>query len=134
MHIDNKQTYRISNILRSVIQRQLWLLHNGGEGMTSQKAYDQARREFYEVRHEEDVERRVSREEALATGAYFGKSRIDVGMELEDKMYASWKDWASKEISVLQTQRAAAYTGIDPEADPLPVAPESANELEIAPL
>lgn len=94
----------------SVIQRQLWLLKNVPD-MTSSKAYDQARQEFYAIRHQEDVERRVAKEEALATGAYFGKSMLEVGMELEDKTYEGWKAWALQEIEVIGQQRTSQYTG-----------------------
>ena len=79
--------------------------------MTSAKAYDQARQEFYAIRHQEDVERRVAKEEALATGAYFGKSMLEIGMELEDKTYESWKEWAKKEVEVIGLQQRAQYTG-----------------------
>ncbi|KAL5345989.1 mitochondrial ribosomal small subunit component [Pseudogymnoascus australis] len=96
----------------SVIQRQLWLLKNE-PNMTSAKAYDQARKEFYAIRHEEDVERRVAKEEALATGAYFGKSMLEIGMELEDKTYESWKEWAAKEVEIIEQQRSAQYTGAE---------------------
>jgi small subunit ribosomal protein S23 len=96
----------------SVIQRQLWLLQNT-PSMTSAKAYDQARQEFYAIRHQEDVERRVAKEEALATGAYFGKSMLEIGMELEDKTYESWKKWAQNEVEVIDQQRSAQYTGIE---------------------
>lgn len=96
----------------SVIQRQLWLLQNIPH-MTSSRAYDQARQEFYAIRHQEDVERRVAKEEALSTGAYFGKSVLEIGMELEDKIYEDWKAWATEEITVIEQQRNAAYTGFD---------------------
>jgi len=95
----------------SVIQRQLWLLNNV-PGMSNAQAYDVARREFYALRHEEEVERRIAREEASWTGAYFGKSAIDVGMELEDKTYESWKAWATREAEAIDLQRNAAYTGL----------------------
>ncbi len=123
----------------SVIQRQLWLLHNV-EGMTSQKAYDIARGEFYALRHEEDVERRIAKEEALSTSAYFGKSVLEVGMELEDKAYESWKAWAMNEIEVQERQRATAYTdtstveedsasslGLDPDVAEIEAMPASAT-------
>ncbi|CAL3967507.1 hypothetical protein PZA11_003790 [Diplocarpon coronariae] len=99
----------------SVVQRQLWLVKN--EGKTSAQAYDIARKEFYALRHEEEVERRVQREEALWTGAYFGKGALEVGAELEDKSYESWKAWASKEVEAMNTQRDAAYTGVDKDAE-----------------
>lgn len=81
--------------------------------MTSSKAYDKARQEFYAIRHQEDIERRVAKEEALATGAYFGKSMLEVGMELEDKVYESWKEWATQEIEVIAQQRSSQYTGAE---------------------
>ncbi|KAL8634826.1 MAG: hypothetical protein Q9228_007616, partial [Teloschistes exilis] len=59
--------------------------------MTPARAYDQARKEFYERRLHQDVERRIAKEEAVATGAYFGKTILQVGMELEDKVFEDWK-------------------------------------------
>jgi small subunit ribosomal protein S23 len=77
--------------------------------MTREKAYDIARQEFYAIRHAEDVERMVAKEEALLTGAYFGKSMLEVGMELEDKAYESWKGWAIKEVEAIEQQKQAGY-------------------------
>lgn len=94
----------------SVVQRQLWLRHNV-PGITSAQAYDQARKEFYDLRLQEDVERRVAKEEAMSTGAYFGKSALDIGMELEDKEYEKWKEWATKEVALAEQRQAAMYTG-----------------------
>ncbi|KAI9829011.1 MAG: mitochondrial ribosomal small subunit component [Thelocarpon impressellum] len=94
----------------SVVQRQLWLLNNVPE-MTTAQAYDQARQEFYAVRHEEEVERRVAKEEAEATGAYWGKSYLEIGMQLEDRVYEEWKAWALKETAAIEQSRGAAYTG-----------------------
>ena len=84
--------------------------------MTKSSAYDVARKEFYALRHEEEVERRVAKEEAMWTGAYFGKSFLEIGMQLEDKVYEGWKEWASKEIEAAERNRDAAYTSI-PDAD-----------------
>jgi small subunit ribosomal protein S23 len=100
----------------SVVQRQLWLMERGG--LSENEAYDKARKEFYALRHEEEVERRVAKEEATWTGAYFGKSSLEVGMELEDKIYEEWKEWASKEIEGLARQRDGAYTGAEDEDVP----------------
>jgi len=80
--------------------------------MTISQAYDIARKEFYSLRHEEEVERRIAKEEALWTGAYFGKGPLEVGMELEDKTYEAWKEWATKEIEAIDRQRDSAYTGV----------------------
>lgn len=106
----------MTNTSASVIQRQLWLLHNVPHISLSQ-AYDQARKEFYALRHEEDIERRVAKEEALSTGAYFGKTILEVGMELEDRTYESWKEWALKEIEVIDQQKSSVYTGLDTITD-----------------
>ena len=94
----------------SVVQRQLWLRHHV-PGITSAQAYDQARKEFYDLRLQEDVERRVAKEEATSTGAYFGKSALDIGMELEDQEYEKWKGWATKEVALAEQRQAAMYTG-----------------------
>ena len=98
----------------SVVQRQLWLRHNV-PGITSGQAYDQARKELYDLRLQEDVERRVAREEAISTGAHFGKSALDIGMELENKEFDSWKEWASSQVALAQQKQAAMYTGNDNE-------------------
>lgn len=79
--------------------------------ITSAQAYDQARKEFYDLRLQEDVERRVAKEEAMSTGAYFGKSALGIGMELEDKEYEKWKEWATQEVALAEQKQAAMYTG-----------------------
>ena len=84
--------------------------------MTKASAYDQARKEFYKLRLHEDVRRRVAKEEALATGAYFHKSALEVGMELEDKQYEEWKEWAIKQVKEAEQRRNAMYTGQDNES------------------
>ena len=89
-------------------------------------AYDQARKEFYELRLHEDVRRRVAKEEALATGAYFHKSTLEVGMEIEDKQYEGWKEWAIKQVKELEQRQNAMYTGQDNESmDLSPEDPET---------
>ncbi len=90
----------------------MWLIRDKPT-ITSAQAYDQARKEFYELRLQEDVERRVAKEEAEATGAYFGKSMLDIGMELEDKAFEEWKEWAASEVVKTEQKRAAMYTGLD---------------------
>lgn len=95
-------------IASSVVQRQLYLMR---QGATKEQAYDIARKEFYELRTEQEISRRVAQEEARAVGAYFGKGPIEFGMELEDRAFDDWKDWAVKEIEITQQQQAAAYGG-----------------------
>ncbi|KAH7356721.1 mitochondrial ribosomal protein S25 [Rhexocercosporidium sp. MPI-PUGE-AT-0058] len=115
----------------SVVQRQLWLINN--TGLSSSQAYDQARKEFYALRHEEEVERKVQHEEALWTGAYFGKGAIEVGMELEDKAYESWKAWATKEVQAMAIQRDSAYTGVETEDEEVTAEITEDGEAEAAP-
>lgn len=105
-----------------MIQRQLWLLNNVPD-ITKSEAYDIARREFYRLRLQEDIERRVAAEEAEATGAEFGPKMLDLGMELENQEFERWKDWAKLEAQVMN-QRAASFTG----------APESAESEDAAAL
>lgn len=100
----------------SVVQRQLWLLKT--QDISRKRAYDQARKEFYALRLQEDVERRVAKEEALATGAHFGKSALDIGMELEDKEYERWRSWAKQELIDRHQKRLASYTGGDERGIP----------------
>jgi small subunit ribosomal protein S23 len=100
-------TYRLSRI--SVVQRQLWLLNNVPD-MTESTAYDIARREFYRLRLQEDIQRRVAAEEAEAYGAEFGPSYMEIGMKLENEQYDKWVTWA-RSAAQGQDQRKAALTG-----------------------
>ena len=97
----------------SVVQRQMWLMEH--ENMSKPAAYDQARREFYFYRHREEVRRRVAKEEAMHVGAYFAKGPLDVGMELEDKTWESWKVWARTQIEDEEATRAQMFSG--PQGD-----------------
>lgn len=74
-------------------------------------AYDTARREFYYHRHKEEIRRRVAKEEALHVGAYFGKGPLEIGMELEDKMWENWKRWAREQIDDEEAMRAQMFSG-----------------------
>lgn len=96
----------------SVIQRQMWLMKHSG--LSKASAYDVARREFYKHRHLEDIRRRVAKEEALHVGAYFGKGPLEVGMELEDKMWENWKRWARTQIEDEEASRAQLFSGSSP--------------------
>ena len=78
------------------------------ESMTKRQAYDQARQEFYDERLRQDVERRVAKEEAESTGAYFGKSMLAVGMELEDVAYDEWRAWADNEVTIMEQNKVAS--------------------------
>ena len=99
-------------------------------GMTSNRAYDIARKEFYYFRQAEEIERRVAKEEALSTGAYFGKGVLEVGMELEDQAHEAWKKWALEQLEAIKLQKAGAYTGVgtgEDEAVDTDAAPEEAE-------
>ena len=76
------------------------------------------------------MQRRVAKEEALATGAYFGKSTLQVGMELEDKSFQRWKEWADKEVILAEQKRGAVFTGVENEEIPLLVDPETEAALD----
>lgn len=104
------------------------------EGMNKKAAYDKARHEFYRIRHLEDVERRIAKEEALSTGAYFGKSTLEVGMQLENKMFEKWKTWAQKEITLVQAARAGMTSAIpaDEEDEPTSVDAEGTEAATTA--
>ena len=97
----------------SVIQRQLWLMEN--KSMTKEQAYDDARREFYRLRHEEEVERRIAQEEARMVGAYFGKNTLQFGVDLENKNHEDWKQYALEQITKLEALRSEAYISFGEE-------------------
>ncbi|CAJ2511255.1 Uu.00g068800.m01.CDS01 [Anthostomella pinea] len=101
----------------SVVQRQMWMMHTNPD-LTTEQAYDIVRKEFYKLRQEEEVQRRIAKEEAQHMGAYFGKSALQVGMELEDQQYEYWKKWAGKQIDAVRAEQNAAYTSFgNEEAD-----------------
>jgi small subunit ribosomal protein S23 len=83
--------------------------------MTKEEAYDSARREFYTLRQQEEIERRIAQEEAKMVGGYFGMSQLRVGMKIEDKQYEHWKAWATKQIALVNAERQAAYTSFGDE-------------------
>jgi small subunit ribosomal protein S23 len=89
------------------------------EGMGKRQAYDKARKEFYALRQQEDVGRRVAIEEARYVGAYFGKNNLQVGMEIEDKVYEDWKAWAQEEMVKGELKRNEAYTSFGEAETPL---------------
>lgn len=79
-----------------MVQRQLWLMEEGG--YSEKDAYDLARKEFYDLRMREDIERRVAAEEALYVGAKFGKSYLEIGIEMEEKALEGWRRSATADI------------------------------------
>lgn len=63
------------------------------------------------------MEARVAREEAQATGAYFGLGPLEVGDLLEDKAFEDWKQWAIKQTQELKAMQSSAYTGAEGGAE-----------------
>jgi small subunit ribosomal protein S23 len=96
-------------ICSSVVQRQMWLIKH--KGLSKASAYDLARREFYQHRHRSEIRSRIAKEEAQHVGAYFGKSALEVGMELEDRSWEAWKQWANVQIEDEQASRAQMFSG-----------------------
>ena len=95
-------------------------------GLSKAAAYDMARKEFYALRQQEDIARRIASEEARMYGAYFGQSNIQVGMGLENAAYDKWKTWAAGEIERLEVQKGADY-------DNVVDVPDREEELETVP-
>ncbi|KAM5343163.1 hypothetical protein ACJ41O_014129 [Fusarium nematophilum] len=115
----------------SVVQRQMWLMEV--QKLSKRKAYDMTRREFYRLRQEEEVEKRVAVEEAKHVGAYFGKTRIDVAHGLEDREFETWKVWAGKQTEKQEAARSSEIEsfGLE-EEDGLPEADAETVEAEKA--
>lgn len=87
------------------------------EPISREAAYDMVRKEFYALRQQEEIERRIAAEEARMIGAYFGKSRLEVGMELEGKTWDRWKEWAVGENEKAKADRASAYANFTSDDD-----------------
>lgn len=77
--------------------------------VSKEQAYDIARKEFYTIRQQEQITKRIAIEEARMVGGYFGKNRLEVGMELEDKMYDVWRTWAERQVARATSERGSAY-------------------------
>lgn len=112
-----------------VIQRQNHLLRN--TNLTAAAAYDKARKELYRVRHHRETEQRVAREEALSTGAYFGLSPLQIGMQLEDAAYENWREWARVQIQEQrQLESAGSNAGLEAEESAADVGEGEQEELQ----
>lgn len=74
--------------------------------MPPKNAYDQVRHEFYRLRQQEQIERRIAEEEAKYVGAYFGSTRQEIGMQLEDAEFENWKVWAGQQNEQAQLQKS----------------------------
>ncbi|KJZ72716.1 hypothetical protein HIM_07908 [Hirsutella minnesotensis 3608] len=98
-----------------VVQRQMWLMKH--QKMSLRRAYDTARREFYRLRQLEEIEQRIAIEEARYVGAYFGKTKLEIGMLLEDKEFENWKIWAGKQTADQEARNKASLDTFDTEAE-----------------
>ena len=61
----------------------------------------------------QDIERKVAKEEAMHVGAYFQKSTVAWGMELEDRKFFGFKEWANRRIVAMENARQAMVLGVD---------------------
>jgi small subunit ribosomal protein S23 len=95
--------------------------------LSKRKAYDTVRREFYRLRQEEEIEKRLAVEEARYVGAYFGKTRLDIGMQLENKEYENWKIWAGKETANREARASSEIETFGTEEE------EIISEVEVQP-
>lgn len=77
--------------------------------LSKDEAYDIVRKEFYTIRQQEQITKRVAIEEARMVGGYFGKNRLEVGMMLEDETYDRWRSWANKQIGKAEAKKGSAY-------------------------
>lgn len=122
----------------SVVLRQMWLMGNEPppEGEPSdplsiqERAYDKARKEFYDVRQRQDIERQVAKEEAIHYGAYFDVGEIERSLKEEDKQFAAWKEFAKKDVEMAAHQQAGAYRGNNPSEIAEAIAVSSEAEAE----
>ncbi|KAK2002542.1 37S ribosomal protein Rsm25 [Colletotrichum falcatum] len=97
----------------SAVQRWLWLMRH--TDLTRAQAYDVARKEFYALRQEEEIERRVAREEARHVGAYFGKNRLQISMDIEDRQFDRWVSWASERTVAIEMAQNGNYASYNEE-------------------
>ena len=80
--------------------------------MPRNRAYDEVRKEFYRLRRKEEMEQRVQREEARYYGGVFGPGWLEIGVKLEDKAYAEWLRWATKNLSERRAMREARSSSV----------------------
>lgn len=100
----------------SVVQRQKHLLENVPD-ITIDQAYDIARKEFYTLRRQEAIRRRVAREEALHMGATPEKSILQWSMQIENKQYDNWEEWSRAQVMELMQKNAAFSGEVAPKAE-----------------
>ena len=67
------------------------------------------------------------------TGAYFGKSVLEIGTQLENQAFESWKAWASGELSKADLARGSAYTSTDDDEEAVDDAEEGEDSQSSLP-
>ena len=102
-------THLTISLYPSVIQYQLHLIETYPNLSTS-AAYDIARKEFYAVRLEQDIQKRVAAEEALSVGAIFDTPYFDIMFEREGQVLREWRNKASQDLAIRKHRRNAAYS------------------------
>lgn len=98
----------------SVVQRTLYLLHNG-EYKELPQAYERARREFYALRMQEEQEQQVAAEEAAMYGTCFHDSAIMHGLRREQRVIDQWKEQVIRETESLAARQAQPAEAWEPE-------------------
>lgn len=104
----------------SVVQRQLYLMREVSPRLGKDQAYRLACEEFYKLRSYEAVERRIAVEEALAFNTQFNKSQTEIGLDLEDKVVAQWREKAIQANNLIQPSaviESGRQLGSDTEDD-----------------
>jgi small subunit ribosomal protein S23 len=100
-------------------------------------AYDKARKEFYQLRMDQDVERQVAKEEALHYDAYFDIGEIERSVAKESEAFEDWKVWAIAEVEKDRQMESGALAGVvaietEGDADLQPLSPAQQDEVDAA--
>jgi hypothetical protein len=100
-------------------------------------AYDKARKEFYQLRMDQDVERQVAKEEALHYDAYFDVGEIERSVAKESEAFEDWKVWAIAEVEKDRQMESGALPGVvvtetEEDADLQPLSLAQQDEVDAA--
>lgn len=100
------------NLTEAKIEAARNLVNNHVDEQTiEERAYDQARKEFYALRLKQDVERQIAREEATHYGSYFEPTANEKSLKFEDDAIEDWKEWALKDIEAVNHKNASMISG-----------------------
>jgi hypothetical protein len=133
--ITQRQSEIIKEYSKFIIECQRLVANEVDAKTVEELAYDQARKEFYQIRLEQDVERQVAREEALHYGSYFETSANEKSLKFEDDAFEDWKTWALQDIEAFKHKNASMFSGggagIDPEDEETAPVLEAASEAKV---